>query len=61
MAVQISEHTGERVNISINFGVIVRWLLRTSVLKTEQQKKLVSIKKEEDDSLEMSLKLVVQM
>ena len=42
VAVQISEHTGEGVNVSIDFGVIAHWLLRTAVLKTEQHKKHVS-------------------
>lgn len=42
VAVQVGEHTGERVNIRIDFGVIARRLLRTTVLTIEQRKKHVS-------------------
>lgn len=33
MAVQISQHAGEGVDISIDFGVIAHRLFRTMVLK----------------------------
>lgn len=39
MAVQVSQHTGEGVDISIDFGVIVCWLFSTTVLTAEQHKK----------------------
>lgn len=39
VAVQVSQHTGEGVDISIDFGVIVCRLFRTTVLTAEQHKK----------------------
>lgn len=41
VAVQISEHTCEGVDFSVNFRVIARWFFRTTVLTAEQQKKCV--------------------
>lgn len=38
VAVQIGEHTGEGVDIGVDFGVIARRLFRTAMLQTEQQK-----------------------
>lgn len=35
VAVQISKHVGERVNIRIDFGVIGQRLFRTTVLNVE--------------------------
>lgn len=37
MAVQIGQHTGERVDVCVDFGVIARWLFMTPVL-TEYKK-----------------------
>lgn len=36
MAIEISEHTGERVDVGINFGVIACWFFRTAVLQTQE-------------------------
>lgn len=36
VAIQISEHTGERVDVGINFGVMACWFFRTTVLQTRE-------------------------
>lgn len=36
VAIQINEHTGERVDVGINFGVIACWFFRTAVLQTRE-------------------------
>lgn len=36
VAIQISEHAGERVDVGINFGVIAGWFFRTAVLQTRE-------------------------
>lgn len=44
VAIQISEHTGERVDVGINFGVIACWFFRAAVLRARQTRESVEFK-----------------
>lgn len=44
MTVQISKHTSEGVDISINFGVMAHWFFRTTVLKESRIRNMLAHK-----------------